>query len=103
MPSIVFVVSLGRLLQEVVDQQRDVLAALAQRRDVDRHALDAEIQVLAELLLGDHLVQVALVALIRRTSTWIGSLRAEPHDLAVLQHAQQLGLHGVRACRRSRP
>ena len=53
-------VLLGRLLEEVVDQQRDVLAALAQRRDVDRHALDAEVQVLAELLVGDHLVEVAV-------------------------------------------
>ena len=43
--------------QEVVDQPRDLLAALAQRRDLDAHHVEAEEEVLAEALACDHLLQ----------------------------------------------
>src|SRR5438067_1325475 len=51
--------SAGReLLQHVIDQQRNVLATLAQRRRRDRHDVQAEVEVLAKLALLDLGAQV---------------------------------------------
>ena len=76
----------------MLDQRRDVLAALAQRRQPDRHDVEAVEQVLAEQPLRDQLAQVAVgrgddpeVRLDRRAA-------ADRHELARLQHAQQAGL-----------
>ena len=44
---------LGVLREEVLGEQRDVLAALAQRRQRDRDDVDAVEQILAEPALGD--------------------------------------------------
>ena len=81
---------------EVLDEQRDVLAALAQRRHRDRDDVQPVEQILLELAFADQLPQVAVgrgddahVDLDRA----LGSQRLE---LALLQHAQQLGLHGRR-------
>ena len=46
--------------QEVIGQRRDVLAALAQRRQPDRHDVEAVEQVLAELPVVGQLLQAAL-------------------------------------------
>ena len=48
------------LLDEVLDEHRDVVAALAQRRDADRDHVEAVVQVLLEAAVGDHLLQVAV-------------------------------------------
>src|ERR1041385_5980983 len=45
----VFLIALVELRQEVVAEQRNVLAALAQRRHAQRDGVDAEVQVLAQL------------------------------------------------------
>ena len=45
-------------LQEVVGQQRDVLAPLAQRRNADLDDVQAVVQILAELAFGDGLLQI---------------------------------------------
>ena len=78
---------------EVLGQERDVVAALAQRRQPDRDDVDAVEQVLAERALGHHLRQVAIgggddadVGL-----DLLGP--AEPAEAALLQDAQQLDLH----------
>ena len=42
-------VLLGELLEEVVGQQSHVAAALAKRRDVQRHDLESVVQVAAKL------------------------------------------------------
>ncbi len=41
------------MLQEVLQQDADVLAALAQRRHLDVHDVEAVVEVFAERLVGD--------------------------------------------------
>ncbi len=65
---------------------------LAQRRHVDRDHGEAEVEILAEVPLLDLLLEV----LVRRRDDAHVDLdrprRSEPLDLALLQHAQHLGL-----------
>ena len=80
----------------MVHQDRDVLATLAQGRQDDRDDVEAVVQVLAELGLRDELLEVAL-----RSGDHPDVDRNRPRAAdalhgAVLQHAQQLHLHGVR-------
>ena len=77
----------------MVDQQRDVLSSHPQRRDVDRRALDAEVQVFAELTVLDPLGQVGVRRADDSNVHPDGVVRADPKDLAALQDPQQLGLH----------
>ena len=89
--------------EEVLDQERDVLAALAQRRQVDADHVEAVVEVLAE---------AALARPPRAGRGWWRRRRARrrasgcgpptPLDLALLQGAQQLGLERRAAARRSR-
>ena len=55
MPVIGLLHLLGVLREEVLGEQRDVLAPLAQRRQRDRDDVDAVEQVLAEPPVGDQL------------------------------------------------
>ena len=78
--------------QEVVGELGDVVEPLAQRRQADRHDVQAIEQILAEQALLDQPAQVAMgggddadVGLDRRAA-------ADRHVLAFLQHAQQPGL-----------
>ncbi len=76
----------------MLNQVRDILAPLAQRRNANLDHLDAEVQVLAKLALGDHRFEV-LVG--RRDDPDVGGERliaADPLELLLLQHAQELGL-----------
>ena len=82
------------LLQEAVGQQRDVARPRAQRRQLDVDHVDAVVQVLAEAAFGDGPRQVfvrgqhdADVDLER-----LGA--ADLLELQLLQHAEQLHLHG---------
>ena len=73
-------------------QQRDVAGALAQRRQLDRDHVDAVVELLAELPLGDGLAQVAVR---RRHDAHVhvderGA--ADAADLPLLQRAQELDL-----------
>ena len=71
---------------------RDVVLALAQRRHVDRDDVEAVVEVLAELPVGDHLRQVAVG---RRDDADVGAQRAgaaEALELVLLQDAQDLRL-----------
>ena len=80
----------------MVDQQRDVLAALAQCRHLDLRAPNPEVEVLAELPLRDALLEVPVR---RGDEPDIGLppvVGTEPHDLARLQHTQELRLHDHR-------
>ena len=82
--------------QEMLGQERDVLAALAQRRQRDRDDVQAVVQVLAELPFGHELLQVPLRggddAHVHRER----SRAADALDRPLLQHAQQLHLHRQR-------
>ncbi|NBO60694.1 MAG: glycosyltransferase family 2 protein, partial [Flavobacteriia bacterium] len=50
----------GELLDEVLDQQRDVGGPVPQRGDRDRHHLEPMVEVAAEAARGDRLLQVAV-------------------------------------------
>ena len=83
---------LHRLGDEVVGQLGDILAPLAQRRHLDRNHAQPKVQVLAEFPRGDQGLEV-LVG--RRDHARLELERldaADPVELALLQHAQQLGL-----------
>ncbi len=80
------------LLEEVLHQQRDVVLALAQRRQVHGDDVQPVVEVLAEAALVDHRAQVDVG---RRDDAHVDLDRldaAEAHELALLDHAQQLGL-----------
>ena len=50
----------GVLLQEMRDEQRDVFASPAQRRQCDRDDVEAIVEIFTESLLGHQLVQVGI-------------------------------------------
>ena len=90
------------LHDEVADQRGDVFRPLAQRRHADRENVEPVEQVGAEPTLVDRAVQVLVR---RREHADIHGDRpgaADPLDLALLQHAQQLDLEVGRRDRRSR-
>ncbi len=78
--------------REVLGEHGDVLGALAQRRDLDRHHVQAVEQVLAEAALAHVRSRSRCVAATMRTSTFSARLPPTRGDLVALQHAQQLGL-----------
>src|SRR4051794_13527707 len=85
-------VLLGVALQEELDQERDVLAALAQRGQVDGHDVDPVVQVLAEPAGVDLVEQVAVG---RRDDPGVdleGARVADALELPLLQDAEQLDL-----------
>src|SRR5450432_171229 len=86
----------GVLREQVLDDERDVLAALAQRRQRDAGHGQAEVQILAKLPLLDHAREIA----VRRDDDahvdLARALAADAAELALLQHAQQLALHARR-------
>src|SRR5437870_806059 len=81
------------LREEVLDERRDVLLAFAQRRHVDVDDVESVKEVVAELVLLDLLLEV----LVRRAHDADVDLdrkrRPDSLDLAVLEDAQELGLH----------
>jgi hypothetical protein len=82
-----------QLGQEVRHQDRHVLAPLAQRRQVHGDDVDAEVEVLAEAP-GLHLFVEVLVRRAHQAHVDPDRFAAAYRlDLAVLQRAQQLGLH----------
>src|ERR1017187_1690002 len=82
----------GILLHEVAHQQRDVFAALAQRRDRDGKDVEAVIKVGAELALLDHEGEVAVGGGHQPGVGADGAGTAEALKFALLEDAQQLGL-----------
>ena len=84
----------GQPLEEVIREQQHVGLPLAQRRDEDREDVQAVEQVLAEGAGGNRVLEVGVgrgdeadVDLDRLDA-------ADPLELALLQHAQQLDLGG---------
>src|SRR5205814_7150257 len=70
----------------------DVLAALAERRYLDPHDVEPVVEVGAELAPRDHGLEVLVR---RRDDAHVdrdGLVRADSPDLALLQHAEELGL-----------
>ena len=73
-------------------QNGNVGGALAQGRGEDGEDLEPVIEVAAELLLGDHLCQIAIGGGNQAHVHGDGPRSAQALDLALLQGAQQLGL-----------
>ena len=86
-----------KLREEVLDQQRDVLAALAQRRHDEVNDVDAVEQVLAELPLRDQSRRLRFVAAMTRTLVALRDpLGADLLDFAGLEEPEQQPLHPQR-------
>ena len=79
-------------VDEVIDQERQVLEPLAQRRRADRDHVEAVVEVLAEAPGLDLLREVAIGGGDHAHVDLDGRRGAHRLDLAVLQHAQHLGL-----------
>ena len=86
----------GELLDKIVDQDRDVLAPLAERRQADGDDLEPVVQVAAERALFDRFLEIAIgggedadVDLDRRVG-------ADAGDLAVFDHPEEFDLRGQR-------
>ena len=73
-------------------QDGDVAGAVAQRRSEDGKYLEPVKEVAAELLLRDHLAQVAVGGRDQANIDRDGPVTAQAFDLAFLERAQQLGL-----------
>ena len=87
---------LANCFDEVLDQQRNVLAALGQPRQVDRDHLQPVVQVAAERAGRDRVFQVAVGGRQDAHVDLNRLVRADAGDLAAFQHAQQLDLRGQR-------
>ena len=89
-------VFLGILLQEMLHQQRNIFAALPQRRQIDADHVEPVEKIFAELALPHHLAKIH-VGRGDDAHVHLNFLHAaEVHELAVLQYAQNLALrvHG---------
>src|SRR5215208_4826658 len=80
-------------LQKVIDQNRNVLAALAKRRHIDRQHIDSVIKIVTKATVRHHRTQVAIrggnhthvnTDLVCTTNT---------PDLSLLKRTQELRLH----------
>src|SRR5208282_2291659 len=79
---------LGALLYKVADQQRNILPAISKGRDADGKHVQAVIEIVAELPVGDHLLEVAVG---RRYKPYVDFARmraAQALEFALLQDAQ---------------
>ncbi len=84
---------LGRFGGEVGGEDGDVVAARAQRRQHERHDVQAEEKIAAEAAFGGLLFEVA-VAGGDESYVHVDRLRAaEPLERALLQDAQEFDLH----------
>ena len=91
-----------RSRQEVLGEQRDVPAALAQRRHVQRDHREPVEEVLAEAPGGDQVLEVAVGGGDHPHVDAHRLAAADPLEALALEHPQQLGLRARAACRRSR-
>ena len=82
----------GVFRQEVVGEDRDFFTALTQRRHLDRHDVQPEEEILAELTVRHRALEVAVGGGDDPDVDVHVVLAAEPRELTVLEHLQQLGL-----------
>jgi len=82
-----------KFLDEITNQGGNVLAAFTQGGKSDGEDVDAIKQIGTKLLLRDHGPQVAVGSRDQPEIGVDGARSAEALELAVLQHAEKLGLH----------
>ena len=85
-------VLLAELLEEVLDQQRNIFAPVAQRRQIDVDDVQPVVKIFAEFLLFHHLAQIRIGGGQNPHIHLHDFVRTERRELLLLNHAQQLGL-----------
>ncbi len=80
------------LLQEVIAEQRDIVAPLAERRQAEGDDVEAIVEVLAELPLGDQFLDIPVGRGHEPDIERDQLLAADPADLSLLEHAEQVDL-----------
>src|SRR5437667_4629836 len=76
----------------MIDERRDVVAPLTERRDLDRNDVQAVKEILLKFALGDHLAEIAVRGRDDAHVDAFGPFRPERLELALLKDAQQLRL-----------
>ena len=92
-PLDVLAVGARGLLEKMIGEQQQIGLPLAQRRNEDREHVEPVVQILAERAVGDRLLEVLVGRGDQphvRLECVFGA--AQPLELALLQHAQQLHL-----------
>src|SRR5260370_23005795 len=87
-----FVHATAELLGEVLNQKRNILGPLAQRRNTDGKNVQAIVEIGTKLLFIDHRFEVPVGG---GDQPRVGAQRpraAQPFELALLQDAEKLGL-----------
>ena len=87
---------MARTAHEFVDQRRDILAAIAQRRHRDDERAETEVQIFAERARCDRGSKIAVGRGHDARVDLDRAFGANPADLALLQRSQELRLHGRR-------
>src|SRR5579863_4574855 len=82
----------GILLEEMLDQGWNILFALAQRRQRDIDNVQPVIKILAKFVFLDQLAQVSVGGRKNADVNFDGFGSAQAHELALLNHAQELSL-----------
>ena len=82
----------GKLADEMLDQQRNVFAALAQRRELNSKHIQPVKKIGAEGALFDHFFEIFVSRGNAPEIDLDNLIAADARDLALLQHAQQIGL-----------
>jgi len=88
----VFVELAAELLHEVADEERDVLGALAERRDLNGEDVQAVIEVAAEGALGDALRKIHVGGGDDSDVHALRAIAAEPFEFLLLKHAKKFRL-----------
>src|ERR1019366_3444472 len=86
------VILLGILFQEVLDEQRNIFTALAQRGQIHRNYVETVEQIFAEAAFANHLAKIHVGGGDDADVHLHFLSAAQVHELAILQHAQNLGL-----------
>ncbi len=87
------VLGIDQLAVEMLDQQGDILAALAQGRQGDADDVEAVEEILAESAAADLVFQILVGGGDQAHIDLDVAGAAHPAEFALLQHAQQLDLH----------
>lgn len=87
-----FVHALGALLDEIADEEWNVFAAFAERRQVNGKNVEAVVKIAAEFLVLDGADEIAIAGGEDAGVDADSSGSTEALELLILEHAQQLGL-----------
>ena len=92
MPGIFFLIKRGVFFKKILNQQRNILAALAQGRNKHGESVEAVIQIGAKAALLHGFLQALVGGRHHAHIDFAGLAAAHALKLALLQHAQKRGL-----------